>query len=308
MDKPQEFTISLADLKTNPLGKKDLENLGIGVVGNEQRFGTVPDRAKLQRLVISADGKKVYDSESKTSDRKALETYWLVPPVHLDATGAEIENQEKEDEKYLWVVGMVVPDNVLNRDITRPVEIEEIQDVKIPDELPVLIVEPAPVLITEDENTPATVTTPVIGSNTAATNATGPPPLPNLTNTTPSTTANPAVTNIPAPITTPAVITTPTSISGSPTGTFVSTGQANPSTGLIGGVFVPGGQTNSSSSLSPFRRNTSGTGGFSPAIFNPATTLPQPAPPLPQQPPLYRLATCDLKRPQEIFTQVILLW
>ncbi|HQW30351.1 MAG TPA: hypothetical protein PK529_14250, partial [Verrucomicrobiales bacterium] len=106
---PQEFTISMADLEQNPMTLADLDKPGLGIIGNEERYGQVPDRAKIQRIQVTVDGKPIYDSESKAEDRRALEAYWLVPPVHYDYTGQLVRNEEKPTEKHLWASGMVAP-------------------------------------------------------------------------------------------------------------------------------------------------------------------------------------------------------
>ncbi len=125
--KPQKFEITAADLEAQPLSQDDLKTLGIGVVGNDERSGTAPDRARLQRVVVQADGQTVYDSELKASDRKTLGAVWLVPPAHLDASGNVVENKATPTEVYVWTPGM-----------KPPVEIANIQPVPPPPPPPVI--------------------------------------------------------------------------------------------------------------------------------------------------------------------------
>lgn len=104
--KPQRFELTPADLKQNPLTTKALDRLGIGVIANDERFSTTPDRARLQRVLVEADGKTVYDSELKPSDRRVLKTLWLIPPAHLDGTGNVVTNESQPSETSLWTPGM----------------------------------------------------------------------------------------------------------------------------------------------------------------------------------------------------------
>lgn len=112
--KPQKFEITAADLEAQPLSQEDLKTLGIGVVGNDERSGTSPDRARLQRVVVQADGQTVYDSELKASDRKTLGAVWLVPPAHLDGSGNVVENKATPTEVYVWTPGMKPPVEIAN--------------------------------------------------------------------------------------------------------------------------------------------------------------------------------------------------
>ena len=125
--KPQKFEITAADLEAQPLSQEDLKTLGIGVVGNDERSGTAPDRARLQRVVVHADGQTVYDSELKASDRKTLGAVWLVPPAHLDASGNVVENKPTQTEVYVWTPGM-----------KPPVELAEVKPVPPPPPPPVI--------------------------------------------------------------------------------------------------------------------------------------------------------------------------
>ncbi|MDF1814285.1 MAG: hypothetical protein P1V20_18920 [Verrucomicrobiales bacterium] len=106
---PQKFRLSEDFLASNPVTQDDLNQIGVGVIGNEERFDDVPDRAKLQRISIIADGAPLYDSENNADDRRALSVFWLIPPAHLNGTGEVVKNTEKPDEKYAWISGTVVP-------------------------------------------------------------------------------------------------------------------------------------------------------------------------------------------------------
>ncbi len=107
---PQVFEIAAADLEISPLTRNDLTNVGIGMVGNEERFGEAPDRARVQRVVVEADGLEVFDSEKVAGDRSALAGFWLLPPAHFDAAGKIVENAATAGEVYLWKTGMVAPE------------------------------------------------------------------------------------------------------------------------------------------------------------------------------------------------------
>lgn len=106
---PQKFRLSEDFLANNPVTQDDLNQIGVGVIGNEERFDDVPDRAKLQRISIIADGAPLYDSENNADDRRALSVFWLIPPAHLNGTGEVVKNTETPDEKYAWISGTVVP-------------------------------------------------------------------------------------------------------------------------------------------------------------------------------------------------------
>lgn len=258
---PQEFTISLADLKYNPITTDDLDKIGVGVIGNEERFGQVPDRAKLQRVVITEGGKTIYDSELKVEDRRALEAYWLVPPAHYDHAGQIIQNPEKATEKHLWATGMVAPPELLAD--KGPVAPEtplpggtpgSFQPISFPGTagLPGSTTPGAPGITPGSGFTPL----PTPGSNA------GLSPLPGGTTPGLSPGQNPGFPGSGIGQTQPAT----TTFSGSPSGTFIPTGQVDPATGLIRGTLQrsnPGGFT-------PIRTNI-GPGGLNPGVFNQPT-------------------------------------
>lgn len=272
ISQPQEFVISMADLKTSPITRADLENIGIGLIGNEEHFGQIPDRAKVQRLVISADGEQIYDSERKTEDRKALKAYWLVPPVHLDDKGQYVVNEEKSTQTHLWITGMVVPE------VSDVVVIPEPVLVPIPDPnlippLPASVPDPLPPLPGSGPNpiapiagalvpTPIAPIAPIAGGPVPNPTTTFVVPGPNPTTTFVAPGPNP-IAALPAPGSNPILPTT--TLTGVTTGTFVPSGAVNPLTGLQQGAFLSG--TGANQGFTPIRRNT-GTG-LTPLVFAP---------------------------------------
>ncbi len=272
---PQEFTLSLADLKYNPITTDDLDKIGVGVIGNEERFGQVPDRAKLQRVVITADGKTIYDSELKVEDRRALEAYWLVPPAHYDHAGQIIQNQEKATEKYLWLSGMVAPPEIISNKV------------------PVAPETPLP------GGTPGSfqpISFPALPGGAGLPGSTT-PGTPGLAPSAPGLTPGSGFTPLPAPGSNPGLSPLPggitpginpgqnpgqnpgfpgsgigqsqpavTTFSGSPSGTFIPTGQFDPATGLVRGTL----QRTNIGGFTPIRSDP-GIGGLNPAIFNQPT-------------------------------------
>ena len=233
IDAPQEFTISASDLGTSPVSRTDLEQIGIGLIGNSEEFGQVPDRAKIQRLVVKADGETVYDSERKAEDRRSLQAHWLVPPAHLDNEGGIILNAEKGDEKHLWTTGMLAPpDSQIG---SKALEEDTGETDGEFDPLP--IIDEVIVEDTEDDSESENEEEEENGD-----------------------------VKKPSPISTTGLRTT---FTGSPQGTFVPTGIVDPATGLQLGSFLAGSGFGNSTGLTPIRRTTGNTlGGITPAAFN----------------------------------------
>lgn len=102
----QKFRFSAADLAESPISVAALDEIGIGAVGSDRRFGDTPDRAKVQRVIVEADGNPVYDSEDKPLDRRTLDAIWLIPPAHRDDSGQLVENESTEVMVHLWNSGM----------------------------------------------------------------------------------------------------------------------------------------------------------------------------------------------------------
>lgn len=105
----QEFQLQSVDLDYDPLPRGSLADIGIGMIGNDQKFASTPDRASLQRVVVSVNGEDYYDSENNRGDRKTLSAISLVPPAHRDLSGTVVENRETDREKYSWQSGMPAP-------------------------------------------------------------------------------------------------------------------------------------------------------------------------------------------------------
>lgn len=110
---PQTFVLSEDDLARSPLTKERLAKIGIGMIGNDQRFSKTPDRAKLERVVVKADGETVFDSETTTGDRQTLAGVWLQPPAHRDESGALVVNSVSPLEPNLWKSGTTLPETEL---------------------------------------------------------------------------------------------------------------------------------------------------------------------------------------------------
>lgn len=174
--KPQKFQITEADLLAQPLSQEDLKSPGIGMIGSDERFSVVPDRARLQRVLIEADGEVVYDSELKPSDRRTLGTVWLVPPAHLDGSGNVVENTASPTEIHVWNAGMKAPVNLAVIEPPNPTPIQR-EEPKTPSS-PVPAPAPPP--------KPGSITNTSTGTSGAGTNPVGgqiqtppaPPPSP----------------------------------------------------------------------------------------------------------------------------------
>ncbi len=108
---PQSFEISSSDLKLNPIGRDQLEQFAIGVIGSNEPFDQIPDRAALQRVLVEADGDVVYDSELSLGDRNTLNQTTLIPPAHRDDQGDVVLNAASETVLYAWRPGLLLSES-----------------------------------------------------------------------------------------------------------------------------------------------------------------------------------------------------
>lgn len=104
----QSFRFAGADLEEAPISVAALSDIGLGVVGNDRRFDEIPDRAKLQRVIVKANGQSVYDSEEQPGDRRTLDSIWLIPPGHRDGLGQPVFNEPTDFLVHQWHPGMTV--------------------------------------------------------------------------------------------------------------------------------------------------------------------------------------------------------
>lgn len=108
----QEFTIPRDALHFDPITRDDLKpsEIGIGMLGHDDPFDRIPDRAHVQRVILQVDGEEVYDSQKNAQDRSTLAAISLIPPVHRDNVGFPVENPTSAYEVYLWKTGMPLPE------------------------------------------------------------------------------------------------------------------------------------------------------------------------------------------------------
>ncbi len=107
-DVPDAQVLDIAgfDLRENSVSLASLVQPGVGIIGSGAKADTVPDRAKLGRVLIEADGSVVYDSDLKPDDKRVLGDLWLAPAAHLDAGGAVVPNAPAPNVVPLWKAGM----------------------------------------------------------------------------------------------------------------------------------------------------------------------------------------------------------
>lgn len=299
-DDPQDYTLSSADLKNNPVTREDLKEIGVGLIGNEENFGAVPDRAKLQRIVVTVDGDEVYDSETNSVDRRALTGFWLIPPVHYNTGGGRVKNEEKANEKYLWVSGMAAPlvaPEKIDAEPIPPLTFPPVPGsptggvVGTPPPIPGLPALPdkpttpgslpgLPPVATPGGTTGTTPGQPGLPPLPGTTGIAPPAPLPGLTGVgggpkplptnpglTPPSGVRPGAGGLPPrPGTVGGTTPSPgvrTSFSGALPGSFVPTGVVDPMTGLIRGTFQRGNP-----GFTPIRSGGNSLGGLNPTVFN----------------------------------------
>lgn len=116
-DTPSEqvFELTPADMSFDPVSRNDFSDFSIGLLGSNQPLDQIPDRAKLQRVSLEADGESVYDSEPIQSDRLSLDRVALVPPAHRNEQGQIVLNPSDDFERFVWMPGLKIPQ-------TRPVK------------------------------------------------------------------------------------------------------------------------------------------------------------------------------------------
>ncbi len=105
----QTFQISAAEMQANPLTRRRLTEVGIGMVGNDLNKGDEPDRARFQRVTVVADGEPIYDSRKVPQDRNRLANLALIPPAHRDDAGQVVTNEVKEHQVTLWKSSELLP-------------------------------------------------------------------------------------------------------------------------------------------------------------------------------------------------------
>jgi len=99
---PQTFVIPAAELALNPLSHAELKEIGIGMIGDDQPPAAVADRAHIDRLIIKADGRTVYDTEAKVADRNSLARTALVPRRYRDLSGNVVDYPQSVVDVALW--------------------------------------------------------------------------------------------------------------------------------------------------------------------------------------------------------------
>jgi hypothetical protein len=105
----QTFQISAAELRANPLHRRRVNEIGIGMVGNDLNKGDEPDRARLARVTVMADGVPIYDSGKTPDDRRTLSNLGFIPPAHRDNAGRVVVNEVKEHQLTLWRSSALLP-------------------------------------------------------------------------------------------------------------------------------------------------------------------------------------------------------
>lgn len=106
----QTFQISAAELQANPLYRRRVTEIGIGMVGNDLNKGPEPDRARLARVTVTADGVPIYDSRKVPGDHQRLANLAFIPPAHRDDSGSVVINEEKEHQVTLWKSAGLLPE------------------------------------------------------------------------------------------------------------------------------------------------------------------------------------------------------
>ena len=108
----QEFTITRDALNFDPVTSAELQpsEIGIGMLGNDDPYDRIPDRANVQRVILEVDGEETYDSEKVAQDRSTLAAVSLIPPVHRDNVGFAVKNPTSPREVFLWKPGMPMPE------------------------------------------------------------------------------------------------------------------------------------------------------------------------------------------------------
>ena len=106
----QTFEISSADLEANPLTRRRLTEIGIGMIGNDEPQGREPDRAKLRRVTVVADGVPLYDSRKTADDHATLMKLAFIPAAHRDDSNRIRKNDVTAEETTLWRSQALLPE------------------------------------------------------------------------------------------------------------------------------------------------------------------------------------------------------
>lgn len=105
----QTFEISAAELAANPLVARRLTEIGIGILGRDEREQG-PDRAKINRVTVLADGEPIYDSRRNDGDRQHLQSISFVPPVHRGPKGNISAHATNDQQTSLWKSTNLLPE------------------------------------------------------------------------------------------------------------------------------------------------------------------------------------------------------
>jgi len=100
------FELAAFELAMNPLTKDALMAPGVGIIGSGTPTNKIPDRARLQRVLLEADGQAVYDSDKQPDDQKTLPELWLTPAAHFDEAGDLVRAETTTIEVPVWNAGM----------------------------------------------------------------------------------------------------------------------------------------------------------------------------------------------------------
>lgn len=107
---PQTFQISAPELEANPLTRRRVHEIGIGMVANDDPRSKTPDRVRLQRVLVRADGEPIYDSDQTPADIETLKKIALIPPAHRDEKGKVVVNKTTPSYLTLWRSGHLLPE------------------------------------------------------------------------------------------------------------------------------------------------------------------------------------------------------
>ena len=127
----QSFSISAAELRANPLPTKrmafstrgddgqesvyeaDVVRVGLGMVASDLPAATVPDRARVDRLVVTSGDRLIFDSESADFERQSLQAVRFTPPAHRDANGQILVDGGLPREVTHWLSGTLAGADLL---------------------------------------------------------------------------------------------------------------------------------------------------------------------------------------------------
>jgi len=106
----QTFQISAAELDANPLYRRRIDRIGIGMVGADTQQGKEPNGARLRRVTVTVDGEPIYDSRQVPADRDTLLATRFVPPAHYNNAGEVAVNEEVDGDLTLWRTSNLLPE------------------------------------------------------------------------------------------------------------------------------------------------------------------------------------------------------